>query len=241
MWEDSKRSGEEHHSWVVHARTRAVTIINYLSEARQIAPSKWQVDLVATRMVIDRQSGASDRLSFNRTFTLQAVEIPRSRSVSQRIAVLYRSRDGGFRQETIPPGAILIQGRQGEPLVAQRLHDLGGEIAGQDLLVGGLSALGRAGALLNEPTEEFSNSISSNSFSSNTIRRSRRLSLLPALIDGFFNTTTVRINFWISHVMWLWHCLPHGLLLTNPCRERVTGAIRGGNFGQLLLNRDRIL
>jgi hypothetical protein len=110
------------------------------------------------------------------------------------IAVLYRSRDGDFRQETIPPGAILIQGRQGEPLVAQRLHDLGGEIAGQDLLVGGLSALGRAGALLNEPTEEFSNSISSNSFSSNTIRRSRRPSLLPALIDGFFNTTAERIN-----------------------------------------------
>jgi len=63
---------------VFTGRTRAVTIINYLSEPRQIAPSKWQVDLVATRMVIDRQSGASDRLPFNRTFTLQAVEIPRS-------------------------------------------------------------------------------------------------------------------------------------------------------------------
>jgi len=31
-------------------------IINDLSEPRQIAPSKWQVDLIATRMVIDRQN-----------------------------------------------------------------------------------------------------------------------------------------------------------------------------------------
>ncbi|OLP15527.1 hypothetical protein BST81_25845 [Leptolyngbya sp. 'hensonii'] len=57
----------------------------------------------------------------------------------------------------------------------------------QALLVGGLSALGRAGALLNQPIEEFSNAIRSNSFSSNTIRRSPKPSLLPALIDGFFN------------------------------------------------------
>lgn len=65
-------------STVFTGKTRAVTVINYLSEPRQLAPSKWQVDLVATRMVLDRQTGASERLPFNRTFTLQAVEIPRS-------------------------------------------------------------------------------------------------------------------------------------------------------------------
>ena len=110
------------------------------------------------------------------------------------IAVLYRRRDGGFRQEVVPPGAILLQGKQGAPLVARKLNDPGAAIAKQDLLVGGLSALGKAGALLNQPTEEFSNAINSDSFSSTTIRRSRQPSLFPALLDGFFNTTAQRLN-----------------------------------------------
>ncbi|MBW4475150.1 MAG: hypothetical protein KME45_32935 [Stenomitos rutilans HA7619-LM2] len=110
------------------------------------------------------------------------------------IAVLYRGRDGGFRQEVVPPGAILLQGKQGAPLVARKLNDPGAALAKQDLLVGGLSALGQAGALLNQPTEEFSNAINSDSFSSTTIRRSRQPNLLPALLDGFFNTTAQRLN-----------------------------------------------
>ena len=57
-----------------------------------------------------------------------------------------------------------------------------------------LSALGQAEALLNQPTEEFSNAINSDSFSSTTIRRSRQPNLLPALLNGFFNTTAQRLN-----------------------------------------------
>jgi hypothetical protein len=36
------------------------------------------VDLVATRVLIDRTTGKDERIPFNRTFTLQAVEVPRS-------------------------------------------------------------------------------------------------------------------------------------------------------------------
>lgn len=57
-----------------------------------------------------------------------------------------------------------------------------------------LSALGKTGALLNQRTEEFSHAINSDSFSSTTMRRSRQPSLLPALLDGFFNTTAQRLN-----------------------------------------------
>lgn len=63
---------------VFSGQTRSVVVINYISEPRQIAPGRWQVDMVATRIVIDRSSGASKREAFNRTFTLEAVEIPRS-------------------------------------------------------------------------------------------------------------------------------------------------------------------
>jgi len=110
------------------------------------------------------------------------------------IAILYRGQDGSLRQETLPPGAVLIQGHDGEPLVAEKLNDLSSEITQQDLLVGGLSALGRAGSLLNQPDEEFSQSIGSGSFSSRTIRRSQSPDLLPALVEGFFNTTAERIR-----------------------------------------------
>ena len=59
---------------------RSTTIISYLSEPREIRPGEWEVDLVATRVLIDRTTGKDERIPFNRTFTLQAVEIPRSRS-----------------------------------------------------------------------------------------------------------------------------------------------------------------
>lgn len=57
---------------------RQVVTIEYLSEPRQIAEGRWQVDMLATRRLIDRRDGASQPLAFNRTFTLQAVEIPQS-------------------------------------------------------------------------------------------------------------------------------------------------------------------
>ncbi|MGA7933371.1 MAG: hypothetical protein WCA35_07480 [Kovacikia sp.] len=61
---------------------RSTTIVSYLSEPREIRPGEWEVDLVATRVLIDRTTGKDERIPFNRTFTLQAVEVPRSRSVS---------------------------------------------------------------------------------------------------------------------------------------------------------------
>ncbi|NJO50769.1 MAG: hypothetical protein HC840_16460 [Leptolyngbyaceae cyanobacterium RM2_2_4] len=57
---------------------RSTTIVSYLSEPREIRPGEWEVDLVATRVLIDRTTGKDERIPFNRTFTLQAVEVPRS-------------------------------------------------------------------------------------------------------------------------------------------------------------------
>lgn len=57
---------------------RSTTIISYLSEPRAIRPGEWEVDMVATRVLIERTTGQDERIPFNRTFTLRAVEIPRS-------------------------------------------------------------------------------------------------------------------------------------------------------------------
>lgn len=127
---------------------------------------------------------------------VQATEVsPDNYLVSaSAIAILYPGQDGNLRQETLPPEAVLIQGHYGEPLVAEKLNDLSSEITQQDLLVGGLSALGQAGSLLNQPDEEFSQLINSGGFSSTTVRRSQSPDLLPALVEGFFNTTAERIR-----------------------------------------------
>jgi hypothetical protein len=57
---------------------RSTTIISYLSEPRAIRLGEWEIDMIATRILVDRSTGRDERIPFNRTFTVQAVEIPRS-------------------------------------------------------------------------------------------------------------------------------------------------------------------
>ncbi|WP_016948786.1 hypothetical protein [Anabaena sp. PCC 7108] len=63
---------------VFTGQLRSTTIISYLSEPRAIRLGEWEIDMVATRILVDRTTGRDERISFNRTFTVQAVEIPRS-------------------------------------------------------------------------------------------------------------------------------------------------------------------
>jgi hypothetical protein len=63
---------------VFSGQMRSTAIISYLSEPRAIRPGEWEVDMIATRILIDRNTGRDERIPFNRTFTVQAVEIPQS-------------------------------------------------------------------------------------------------------------------------------------------------------------------
>ncbi|MEA5551197.1 hypothetical protein VB713_09455 [Anabaena cylindrica UHCC 0172] len=63
---------------VFTGQLRSTTIISYLSEPRAIRLEEWEIDMVATRILVDRTTGRDERIPFNRTFTVQAVEIPRS-------------------------------------------------------------------------------------------------------------------------------------------------------------------
>lgn len=91
---------------VFTGRIRSVTIVNHISEPRQIAPGRWQVDVVSTRILIDRSTGKSERLPFNRTFTLEAVEIPHSPLGSEAPLVeqkIYETRSAGLQITNIVP------------------------------------------------------------------------------------------------------------------------------------------
>jgi hypothetical protein len=85
---------------------RSVIVISHLSEPRQIAPGRWELDMVATRVLIDRTSGESKQIAFNRTFTVESVEIPRSPLGSNAPIVeqkIYQMRSAGLQITQITP------------------------------------------------------------------------------------------------------------------------------------------
>lgn len=84
-------------SRVFEGQVRSKIIISYLSSPRQIKTGKWEVDMVATRVLVNT-SGADEEISFNRTFTLQAVDIPQlpESNASALERQLYEIRSAGL-------------------------------------------------------------------------------------------------------------------------------------------------
>jgi hypothetical protein len=91
---------------VFSGKLRSITTIQYLSDPRQIAPGKWEVDMLSTRIVIDRETGQSDRIAFNRRFTVQTTEIPQSPLGNEASAVekkIYELQAAGLEITNIVP------------------------------------------------------------------------------------------------------------------------------------------
>ena len=177
-------------------------------EATIVAPMAWDLasganqspDLGAGRFVIELDQDLTDpqgRVGLPKGATLiaQASTVSPDNQLVQAsvIAVVYPA-GGQTVQQTIPEGALLVQGQGAEPLMAQRLNDLGPNLAAEDLLVGTLSALGQAGAVLNQPREEFRSAASGDSTSSTVIRTTRNPNLLGGMLEGFGSTISDRIQ-----------------------------------------------
>lgn len=62
-------------STVFSGQVRSTIIISFLSEPREIRPGEWEIDMIATRLMVDRSLGKDERIPFNRTFRIKAVEI----------------------------------------------------------------------------------------------------------------------------------------------------------------------
>lgn len=63
-------------SRVFSGQVRSKLIISYLSAPRQTRIGEWEVDMVATRVLVSLPGGMDEEIPFNRTFTLKAVDIP---------------------------------------------------------------------------------------------------------------------------------------------------------------------
>ena len=88
---------------VFTGQARAVVLIDYVSEPRQVGVGLWDVDVVATRLVV--APGQSDeRIPFNRTFRIQRTEIsasPLGQMDSPFVQKVYELRSAGLEIEKI--------------------------------------------------------------------------------------------------------------------------------------------
>lgn len=90
---------------VFTGNVRSTILIRHVSEPRTIALGKYEVDMVASRNVI-QQSGQIEEIPFNRTFTLEAVDIPRSplgKTATEVERVVYSIREAGLEITDIKP------------------------------------------------------------------------------------------------------------------------------------------
>ncbi|WP_414553063.1 hypothetical protein [Anabaena sp. CCY 0017] len=110
------------------------------------------------------------------------------------IALVYPDLQGTIKQEMIPANTLLIRSQDKQPLIAQQLHDVGKEIAQQDLLVGLLSSLGRVGSIVNQPRSQSSTVVSSGTFNQSTITSSSNPQIWAAALEGFFTPVSDRLS-----------------------------------------------
>ncbi|NJM23398.1 MAG: hypothetical protein HC836_47325 [Richelia sp. RM2_1_2] len=83
---------------VFGGQVRSKIIISYLSAPRQVKLGEWEVDMVATRVLVNLSGGTDEEINFNRTFRLQAVDIP-SPQLNENSALeqqLYEIRSAGL-------------------------------------------------------------------------------------------------------------------------------------------------
>lgn len=93
-------------SGVFNGELRQVITIEHISDPRQIAEGRWEVDIVSTRRLLDRRNGAQQAIPWNRTYTLQAVEIPSSplgEAASRVEQLVYDTQSSGLQIIDIVP------------------------------------------------------------------------------------------------------------------------------------------
>ncbi|WP_242045397.1 TrbI/VirB10 family protein [Anabaena catenula] len=110
------------------------------------------------------------------------------------IALVYPNSQGTVKQETIPASTLLIRGNNKRPLIAQKLNDVGSEIAQQDLLVGLLSSLGKVGSIVNQPRTQSSTIVSGGNFNQSTVTTNSDPQIWAAALEGFFSPVSQRLS-----------------------------------------------
>ncbi|MEM8503378.1 MAG: hypothetical protein AAF716_09525 [Cyanobacteria bacterium P01_D01_bin.1] len=91
---------------VFSAEVSAVLVPQQISPPQALGEGRWQVDLMATRVVFDSSNPAGTTIPFNRRLYLRAVEPPQSplkEEASTQQQVIYQSLESGLQIEEIRP------------------------------------------------------------------------------------------------------------------------------------------
>ena len=181
------------------------------TKARVILPMIWDEEgkgstggIVAPQENRFAVALTEDMKATNGTVALPAgtILVVRTHSVGQgnnlvsasAIAIVYRDRSGQIRQQTLPLDSLQIRGQENRPLVAQKLNDVGPDIARQDLLIGLLNSLGRMGSIINQPRTQSSTVTSGGGFNQSATTTSAEPQIWAAALEGFFNPIAERMS-----------------------------------------------
>ena len=91
---------------VFNGSVRQVVVPHLISEPRQTAEGRWEVDVVSTRRLIDKRTGYTEQIAFNKTFKLKAVEIPQSplgKNATLAEQLIYTALSSGLQITQILP------------------------------------------------------------------------------------------------------------------------------------------
>ncbi|KYC34719.1 hypothetical protein WA1_49195 [Scytonema hofmannii PCC 7110] len=92
----------------------------------------------------------------------------------------------------VPNGAITVAGLGGNPLIAKKFHDKGGEIARYDMTVGVMGGLAKVGEIINQPDieDEIEDERSDGTIRRRTRRNNSKRSWQGAFLEGAFGELT---------------------------------------------------
>jgi Bacterial conjugation TrbI-like protein len=197
---------EEEALIIEHQNTPQLTI-GTSADGKLITPIFWVNNQVNTANKQPDNQQQSNKFIIQISQSLKneqgSVILPKNSQIIVRVKDIQKSgfieleADGAVidgNEYALPPGAIAIRGKSGQPLIASSWGDKGGEIAARDAEIFAVGSLAKVGKVLNQPKEEQTSTNSgfggTSSFSS--IRRNSS-NILGAVLEGGFEPLTQQI------------------------------------------------
>jgi hypothetical protein len=121
----------------------------------------------------------------------QVDTISSSGLVQLSVIAVVRPSPSGNQVVPVPPGALLIQGTQGNPLMASQYNTEGDRLAGLDAGVALMGALSQVGEILNRPTSQTS---TGSVFYSSSTTTNPAPNILGAALEGGFDALHEQVS-----------------------------------------------
>lgn len=168
-------------------RARVVVPIVWSAEGQSLTVQRFAVELAEDAIASD----GSVALTEGTILVTEVTNVAPANQIIEQTAVAAVNSAG---QMALPPGAIAIRGKDGEPLIAKKINRDSGKLVGNDLIVGTLNGLALIGQIANQPDEEYARSESGIYGSVSERRTTRNKPNIPgAFIEGLFGTVGSRL------------------------------------------------